>query len=748
MAKKKKYGITDAMEDAGTLLFGGVGTLVAKKIAEATQNHLSNDSDDDADDTENNEPSLIKKAFEAYNNDDYEEALEYAKQGKDEFKPFYYYKLCGDCHYFIWSKYDDELDEKKELLEGVDENDSRWKKLQPLRDKVESERSKAEDNYRECIRLIQDEDEVDPDEIARIFIGLSFVAEDLTDKRRFTIIGAAHKDLKASGVEEYNRLTDGLLKFYNFWYDVYIDLKKTGDWSRHSDKPSDPIARQEDWEDLLKNHLFSGQEYSSRQFIYIAKDVNSLIGCYSDTIERLFTIDKLPKELKFPIGHPQPNSLYYAHPAKKGFYLPVDSADKELFDDKVRDFIRLAQCLGATRIEFKSLKGRKVSEGTTTSLGIEVGGEYKKVGGNVGYENSRGRQNEQSGQYGKTVVYEFNPRKLPYLPDENEWLAVDRDWQNLVKTRAEGGQTHYSVKISSRETMSVSEERMDAVNVDFNAFLVKGHVNVKTGKSHSFSREEETVWEISVDFKPLQDYNMNDNQLDALETKILEELDDVKNNAAPKPARERPFLMKIDNVYEVEGRGTIAAGCIERGTIHVGDTVCLSKGKTSVLATIGGVKMFNKILDEGEAGDDADLILKGVSKSTVKVGMTITIAEDVPPIDDDDEVIEAEKTSKFSDAEQEYLDNLKDFLEDDAEITPRERKMLDRIRQNLGISEERAKELEESLKPQLTEDEQEYLDMYREYAEKGEITEKERNRLNKFAAALGISEERIKQLEA
>jgi len=104
--------------------------------------------------------------------------------------------------------------------------------------------------------------------------------------------------------------------------------------------------------------------------------------------------------------------------------------------------------------------------------------------------------------------------------------------------------------------------------------------------------------------------------------------------------------------------------------------------------------------------------------------------------------------SSYSEAEQEYLDNIREFLEDDAEISPRERKMLDRIRQKLGISEERAKELEASLaRPQLTEDEQEYLDMYREYAEKGDVTEKERRRLDKFAAAMGISNERVREIE-
>lgn len=101
----------------------------------------------------------------------------------------------------------------------------------------------------------------------------------------------------------------------------------------------------------------------------------------------------------------------------------------------------------------------------------------------------------------------------------------------------------------------------------------------------------------------------------------------------------------------------------------------------------------------------------------------------------------------YTEKEQEFLDNLKEFLEDDAEITPRERKILNRIREKLGISEERGKELEESLKPKLTEDEQEYLEMYSVYLKSGEISEKERRRLDKFATALGIDDNRKKELE-
>ncbi len=132
-------------------------------------------------------------------------------------------------------------------------------------------------------------------------------------------------------------------------------------------------------------------------------------------------------------------------------------------------------------------------------------------------------------------------------------------------------------------------------------------------------------------------------------------------------------------------------------------------------------------------------------------GESISDEEEEEEGEYEDEEIENNRItdeSSYSEAEQEYLDNIREFLEDDVEITPRERKMLDRIRQKLGISEERAKELEASLaQPQLTEDEQEYLDMYREYVEKGDVTEKERRRLDKFAAAMGISNERVREIE-
>ena len=84
----------------------------------------------------------------------------------------------------------------------------------------------------------------------------------------------------------------------------------------------------------------------------------------------------------------------------------------------------------------------------------------------------------------------------------------------------------------------------------------------------------------------------------------------------------------------------------------------------------------------------------------------------------------------------------------DGDISERDRKILEKLRIRLGITEEKAKELEEAcLNPQLSEDEKEYLEMCKEYAADGEISDRDRKMLNKMRDRMGISEERAKELE-
>ena len=117
------------------------------------------------------------------------------------------------------------------------------------------------------------------------------------------------------------------------------------------------------------------------------------------------------------------------------------------------------------------------------------------------------------------------------------------------------------------------------------------------------------------------------------EQKVLELMDAV-DSYIPLPVRltDRPFLMPIEDIFSITGRGTVVTGRIEQGTIHVGDPVELvgfsEKPRTSVCT---GVEMFRKLLDQGEAGDNVGLLLRGIDKKEVKRGEVVAKPGSITP---------------------------------------------------------------------------------------------------------------------
>jgi translation elongation factor TU len=117
------------------------------------------------------------------------------------------------------------------------------------------------------------------------------------------------------------------------------------------------------------------------------------------------------------------------------------------------------------------------------------------------------------------------------------------------------------------------------------------------------------------------------------EEKVLELMDAV-DTYIPLPVRltDKPFLMPIEDIFSITGRGTVVTGRIEAGTIHVGDPVELvgfsEKPRTSVCT---GVEMFRKLLDQGEAGDNVGLLLRGIDKKEVKRGEVVAKPGSITP---------------------------------------------------------------------------------------------------------------------
>jgi len=116
--------------------------------------------------------------------------------------------------------------------------------------------------------------------------------------------------------------------------------------------------------------------------------------------------------------------------------------------------------------------------------------------------------------------------------------------------------------------------------------------------------------------------------------KSVETLMDAVDEWIEEPTRDtdKPFLMPIEDVFSITGRGTVATGRIEAGIINTGDPVdIVGMGDEKLTSTITGVEMFRKILDRGEAGDNVGLLLRGIEKTDIKRGMVIAKKDSVKP---------------------------------------------------------------------------------------------------------------------
>jgi len=111
------------------------------------------------------------------------------------------------------------------------------------------------------------------------------------------------------------------------------------------------------------------------------------------------------------------------------------------------------------------------------------------------------------------------------------------------------------------------------------------------------------------------------------------ELMDALDNYIPQPKREvdKPFLMPVEDVFSITGRGTVATGRIERGVIKVGEEVALIGFNSDKKTVVTGVEMFRKLLDDGQAGDNVGLLLRGIAKEEIERGMVLAKSGTITP---------------------------------------------------------------------------------------------------------------------
>jgi elongation factor Tu len=123
------------------------------------------------------------------------------------------------------------------------------------------------------------------------------------------------------------------------------------------------------------------------------------------------------------------------------------------------------------------------------------------------------------------------------------------------------------------------------------------------------------------------------NPADPEATKCIQELMDAIDNFIPEPTRDvdKTFLMSVEDVFSIKGRGTVATGRVERGRVHVGDQVEIVGLRDLQKTTVTGVEMFNKTLNEGQAGDNVGCLLRGVEKDSIERGQVLAAPGTITP---------------------------------------------------------------------------------------------------------------------
>ncbi|MBN4016709.1 elongation factor Tu, partial [Rhodospirillaceae bacterium AH-315-P19] len=120
---------------------------------------------------------------------------------------------------------------------------------------------------------------------------------------------------------------------------------------------------------------------------------------------------------------------------------------------------------------------------------------------------------------------------------------------------------------------------------------------------------------------------------DAIGKNSILELMEAVDSYIPQPERpkEKPFLMPIEDVFSISGRGTVVTGRIEQGIVHVGDEIEIVGLKDTTTTTVTGVEMFRKLLDTGEAGDNVGCLLRGTKREDVERGQVLAKPGSITP---------------------------------------------------------------------------------------------------------------------
>lgn len=294
----------------------------------------------------------------------------------------------------------------------------------------------------------------------------------------------------------------------------------------------------------------------SKKFVVID---SSEMDLSEDKVIKVLPKDHMPN-LKFPISHPNEQTLYAVHPYKENLYFPIIDLDDILFRERIDEFLNFVRCLGAVKINIEFKKGTKINsiEEIEKNLKSKAGREIKGIG--YGLDVKQGIENKFSNSNSEDSALKISqsfpsPKQPPFLPEELLWFNHEPSWQNLYVMRKNGGLLEHKETLTSKEVKKFYSRNEKKLNAEIKALALNSKLESNTQEIVQSSLSEETVWDITIQFENFSE-KAEDSKIESLdlsdsEKEYIEEFKFILSEYEKIDISSRKLLNRLANKLNI-----------------------------------------------------------------------------------------------------------------------------------------------------------------------------------------------------
>lgn len=262
----------------------------------------------------------------------------------------------------------------------------------------------------------------------------------------------------------------------------------------------------------IKNKYYEMREEYEESFLEIPKEQRKYLVLVSDYVTvpdnfKVLRISNLPESIKFIGNNILENTMYVIHPLKDDTYIPYDEYSIELFREQLFEYRYIMECLGAKRFSMRDICINNAESSQSNRIKVGGGGEYKGYSAQGGYESSSNSEEYRKlhNELSQEIHCELSNK--PYIPEDILWYHHHDEWIRNCNSRLQGRILSLNQRMSNRLSTGLTTSSAKKIEGEFNAMIVKLNANYESDTQFAIKEDAERVWEISVEFYPMSEYN-------------------------------------------------------------------------------------------------------------------------------------------------------------------------------------------------------------------------------------------------